>query len=317
MLRKNITNIIEKAKVSKPTDISTESNAGIGSYFDKEGKYVQRRPEDNFYFIIDRIQTKHGLKLNDVATKTGVSVKTLYNIQKEYREPGEGHTTTIGVINKVFAAYPRFKKEWEEFKAIMPIDKKEDVVTNLTFDKDMYATIPVLGNWYSQYDDSSISSLEPQQQSQMLFPKFVLGVGGYQDGQSLKGWYALNSQSPTYSGVSIMAEIGDVIPGTKIYRASMNNWSIIKFKDQRRYFKGLIYACLMASKSGFVNLHLQSYNNYEEAEGKLPTKVIKDIPMSDIEYTIPFVLTVSQVTIGLWQSRIQNQQTNNNEEIKK
>ena len=314
MLKKNILNVLKSADRGKtleipPRNIMDNETVGVGAYFNKDGEYVLRRPEDNFYFIIDRIQTDKGLKLNDIASKTGVSVKTLYNIQKEYREPGEGHTTTIAVIKKVFTKFPQYKKDWEEYKSVMPVEKKDEVLLNLIYDRDLYVEIPMLGNWYSQINDPSISSLEPNQHPTMLLPKFIAGLNHSSINDDLGSkWYGLYSRSPRYTGTSIVGQMGECFPGTKIYKASIHNWTIVKFKDQRKYYKGLIYCSMIPTKkTDQVDLlFAQNGDDIGNPEDN-QLSIIRDVPLVDIEYTLPFITTVSQATLDLWINHMQMQ----------
>ena len=325
MLKKNILNVLKSADRGKTLEIPSRNimdneTVGVGAYFNKDGEYVLRRPEDNFYFIIDRIQTDKGLKLNDIASKTGVSVKTLYNIQKEYREPGEGHTTTIAVIKKVFTKFPQYRKDWEEYKSVMPVEKKDEVLLNLIYDRDLYVEIPMLGNWYSQINDPSISSLEPNQHPTMLLPKFIAGLShtSLNDNLSSK-WYGLYSRSLRYTGTSIVGEMGECFPGTKIYKASLYNWTIVKFWDKKKYYKGLIYCSMVPTKNKkeHVDLHfLQNGEDIVDPEDKLLT-ILRDVPIADIEYSLPFVTTVSQPTLDLWTTHMQTKTKKDESEAKK
>lgn len=294
-------------KLNLPRKHLMSETVGVGAYFNKDGEYVLRRPEDNFYFIIDRIQTDKGLKLNDIASKTGVSVKTLYNIQKEYREPGEGHTTTIAVIKKVFTKFPQYRKDWEEYKSAMPVEKKDEVLENLIYDRDLYVQIPMLGNWYSLYNDPSISSLEPNQIPTMLLPKFIAALSSNKVEELGSNWYGLYSSSIRYTGVSIVGALGDCYPGTKIYKASLNNWTIVKFKDQRKYYRGLIYCAMTATDKDqcdkpncvCVDLHFVQNGN-SPGDQSITSDVVRNVDINDIEYTLPFVTTVSQATLDSW-----------------
>ena len=300
-------------KPNLPRKYLMSETVGVGAYFNKDGEYVLRKPEDNFYFIIDRIQTDKGLKLNDIASKTGVSVKTLYNIQKEYREPGEGHTTTIAVIKKVFTKFPQYRKDWEEYKSVMPVEKKDEVLQNLIYDRDLYVQIPMLGNWYSMYNDPSISSLEPNQIPTMLLPKFIAALSLNKVEELGSNWYGLYSSSIRYSGVSIVGAVGDCYPGTKIYKASLNNWTIVKFKDPRKYYRGLIYCAMTASDEGqcdkpnciCVDLHFVQ-NGRSQEDQSITSDVVRNVDINDIEYTLPFVTTVSEATLNLWTNLIKS-----------
>ena len=324
MLKKNILDVLSGSDRGKtldlpPRNIMDNETVGVGAYFNKDGEYVLRRPEDNFYFIIDRIQTDKGLKLNDIASKTGVSVKTLYNIQKEYREPGEGHTTTIAVIKKVFTKFPQYRKDWEEYKSVMPIEKKDEVLLNLIYDRDLYVKIPMLGNWYSQQDDPSISSLEPNQDPTMLLPKFIAGLNHTSINDDLGSkWYGLYSRSPRYTGTSIVGEMGECFPGTKIYKASLHNWTIVKFIDQKKYYKGLIYCSMIPSKNKeHVDLHFIQNGDGVSDPADNQMNVVKNIPILDIEYTLPFITTVSQATLDLWTTHMQTKTKKNESEAQK
>ena len=71
------------------------------------------------------------------------------------------------------------------------------------------------------------------------------------------------------------------------------------------------------NKKEHVDLHfLQNAADIgDPADNQL--SIIRDIPIADIEYTLPFVTTVSQATLDLWATHMQTKTKKDESEAQK
>ena len=71
------------------------------------------------------------------------------------------------------------------------------------------------------------------------------------------------------------------------------------------------------NKKEHVDLHfLQNGEDIVDPEDKLLT-ILRDVPIADIEYSLPFVTTVSQPTLDLWTTHMQTKTKKDESEAQK
>ena len=278
-------------------EMSNQLFDGIGTFFGPDGKYIssdEKNEQNNFYAVIDRIQNDKGLKLHDIAAQTGVSIKTLYNMQKQHREPGSGHATTISVINKVLKKYPHYKDSWEIIRTTPPAEQKIKTVKNAAFDLSIYETISILGNYDASYNMPIITSLDIGQPQVTVFPKAMLPL--FKEGDPL---YAINWNSPTYRGISYVGGFGEKIKDTNIYTACLDNWCLVKYKRGKGR-TGNLYGTLLATQKKNV-YDVKYFHDHTPGSVAADEYIIdKNIKGSDIEYALPYVMSIGKNLVDAW-----------------
>ena len=275
---------------------------GIGSFFNSKGDYkftINRKDSGDFFTVVNKIQNDKGLKLYDIAAQTGVSVKTLYNLQKHHNNPSEGHTTTINVINKVLKKFPAYRTEWEVIRNTTPQEKVKEVVKKAAFDLSIYRTISVLGNFEGSYGIPLVTSLDLGQAAVTVFPKAMLPIFKKED-----PLYAINWQSSTYEGLAYVGGYGKKFSGfNTIYMASFDNWNIIKFKKGKGRSGNLFGSLHKTNKKNIVDIKYY-HDNKDSSLVSEDYLYDRNVKVTDIEYALPYVMSVGKNFVDAWAQQL-------------